>query len=202
MNKKFQKMIFGLLTSLMLFSISGITVNANENNFIFIYETNHVYFDTEENEFIIDLNEFDFNQPLIITEEYVNDAGEIVNATLEFIPAPSTRWSTSNRASTGTWRSSFRSPLTYMSYRFDVTRSGTQWRMSNARDHNFSAAFTSFSNPSLRITRATSTNTFPAEINASVQASVFNNQWVSIFNTTAWMRTTINSSGTMTLSGN
>ena len=59
-----------------------------------------------------------------------------------------------------------------------------------------------FSNDSLKISRSTSTNVYPCEINAKVDADVFDNAWLPLYSGTWLMTTTVNSGGTMTLTWN
>jgi len=154
-----------------------------------------VSFNYEIEEFEVDLDNFDFNQSISEEVSYRNDDGEWVSKGISFTPSLNARAS-SNAASVGAWRSWYNTGVVSMSYWFDVSRSGTQWKMSNARDHQYSGLLTSFSSPSLRITRATSTNSSPAQIDASVVARALG------VSTTWKMQTTINSSGTMRLTHN
>lgn len=86
-----------------------------------------------------------------------------------------------------------------MSYQFDASKSGSHWVISNARNHDYNGVFMTFSNPKLGISRSTSTASFPAEVNASVDISVFDNQWVKLYNSKGIMYTQITDGGTMTL---
>lgn len=52
-----------------------------------------------------------------------------------------------------------------------------------------------FSNDSLKISRSTSTNVYPCEINAKVDADVFDNAWLPLYSGTWLMTTTVNSGG-------
>ena len=58
------------------------------------------------------------------------------------------------------------------------------------------------SHDSLKISRSTSTNVYPCEINAKVDADVFDNAWLPLYSGTWLMTTTVNSGGTMTLTWN
>lgn len=146
-----------------------------------------------------DLNLLDLSMPYSETTQYTDEQGKLCTLTLNFTPAPQNRGSSTNNASVGTWTSSFTAGIINMSYTFDLSKSGSQWVISNARNHKYSGAFMTFSNASLYISRSTSTASFPAEINASVFVSVFDNQWFVISQSTATMYTTVSSSGTMTL---
>jgi len=145
------------------------------------------------------LDDIDLSQPYSKTEYHTDEDGNEITLTLDFTPAPQTRGSSSNDASVGTWTSSYSDATTSMSYKFDVSKSGTQWTISNARTHLYSGLFCTFSDPSLTISRATSTSSFPAEINATVGVSFFDNGWIHIYSTVWWMTTKITSDGTMTL---
>ena len=46
------------------------------------------------------------------------------------------------------------------------------------------------------------TNVYPCEINAKVDADVFDNAWLPLYSGTWLMTTTVNSGGTMTLTWN
>jgi len=148
------------------------------------------------------LDELDLSKTYSDTKVVYDDEGNPITLSFEFEPTPRTRGSSTNNASVGTWTSSVDYGVISMSYKFDLEKYGSQWKMSNARSHQYSGLFTAFSNPRLTISRAISTNTFPCEINASVDASLFDNQWVHIYSGTWLMSTTVNSSGTMTLTWN
>jgi len=149
----------------------------------------------------VELNEFDFSQPFTFVQYVANADGELITVEHSFVPAPQTRGTSSNPASPGTWTSSVNYGVISMSYMFDLAH-GTQWTISNARNHAYSGLFTTFSNPSLTISRATSTNTYAAEINARVDATLFDTQWVKLYSGTWLMSTTVTSGGTMTLTWN
>ena len=59
-----------------------------------------------------------------------------------------------------------------MSYEFDLSKSGSQWKISHGRNFSYFGALCKFSNPQLKISRAVSTNSSPAEIDFSVVATV------------------------------
>ena len=147
----------------------------------------------------VDLEEVDFTEPFTQTVQVETDDETPATFTLEFTPKPQTRGSSSNEAHTGTWTSHYESGIFNMSYQFDLEKSGTQWKMSNPRNHMYSGLFTSFSNPSLKIVRSVSTNTFPCEIDANVTATYFDNQWITIATDTWFMYTTVTHDGTMTV---
>lgn len=148
------------------------------------------------------LNEIDLSQFYTNTSTFYNEDGEPIIVTVEYEPTPQARGSSTNEASVGTWTSKVNYGIISMSYKFDLTKSGSQWKMSNARNHEYSGLFCSFEDSSLTISRAVSTNTFPCEINARVDASVFDNAWIHLYSGTWIMSTTVNSSGTMTLTWN
>jgi len=149
----------------------------------------------------IDLNDLDLTQPFTMTQQFINADGEPVTIEYSFTPALQTRWSSTYTAAVGTWTFSYNS-IASMSFQVDMERSGSQWKLSNARNHTYSAPFTTFSDAKLSISRAVSTSTFPAEVNASVVAKVFDNQWFALYTITAWFTVTVSSSGVVTFSGN
>ena len=143
-------------------------------------------------------DEVDLTKPFTQTIHVDTESETPGILTLTFTPKPQTRGSSTNEASVGTWTSSY-TGINNMSYQFDLEKVGTQWKMSNPRNHTYSRVFTTFSNPSLKISRATSTNTFPCEINASVTAELFDNQWISLGTELWYMYTTVTHDGVMTL---
>lgn len=149
-----------------------------------------------------DLDNLDLTQPYTNTNTVYNEDGDPITVTVNFEPAPMTRGSSTNEAYAGTWTSEVDYGIIQMSYKFDLEKSGSQWKMSNARNHEYRGLFCTFENDSLKITRAVSTNSLPCEINAKVDASVFDNAWVHLYSGTWIMETTVNSSGTMTLTWN
>jgi hypothetical protein len=176
-------------------------------SFVMIITTSLTAFATEETPDTTDdivvavvLDDIDFSQAYSTTEYSVDEDGNTITLTLSYVPALQPRGSTSNPASVGTWTSSYTAGIINMSYKFDVSRSGTQWQISNARTHLYSGLFCTFSDPDLTISRAVSTASFDAEINATVTCLLFDNAWIPLFSSVWWMTTTISSGGTMTLS--
>lgn len=115
-----------------------------------------------------------------------------------YTPAPKTRGSSTTTASTGTWTSHAQLADWYISYQFDLEKSGSQWKMSNGRNFKYTGTIIGFSNADLSISRSVSTNTFPCEINGTVRANHFDNQWVQIIETTWTLTTTVDKNATMT----
>ena len=180
--KKFLSIILSLA---MIFSLSSVA-----------FATGPV--DDQDTLVAIELNEVDLTKPFVKTVQVDAESETPGILTLTFTPKPQTRGSSTNEASVGTWTSSY-TGISNMSYQFDLEKVGNQWKMSNPRNHTYSRVFTTFSNPSLKITRATSTNTFPCEINANVTAELFDNQWVSLGTSLWYMYTTVTHAGVMTL---
>jgi hypothetical protein len=148
----------------------------------------------------IDLGSFDYGMYYQENHHFVDSDGNPVEIELSYTPSVTPTGSTTNDATVGTWTSSYNAVIVNMSYRFDVGRSGAQWTISNGRDHAYSGLFTRYKNPSLKITRGTSTAIYPAEINARVEWEKFDNQWVGpLASGSSTMRTEINSAGKMTL---
>lgn len=102
----------------------------------------------------VDLDNIDLTQPYSDTTVVYTDDNTPVTLTMEFTPAPQTRGSSTNDASVGTWTSHYNDPISSMSYEFDLEKSGSQWKMTNARSHSYSGVLMSFSNPSLKISRS------------------------------------------------
>lgn len=157
----------------------------------------------------LDLNSMDFSKAFTIEETIIDENGNEVVVGLSFEPSKESEFQTTAGsktydASTGTWKSSYNGGIiASMEYRFDVSKSGSQWRISNGRDLDYNALFTKFSNEKLDINRSTSTSTYPAEIRGSVYAQVFDTGWFGpIYSGTAWLKTTINSKGKLTVSWN
>ena len=147
----------------------------------------------------VDLDQVDFTKPFTKSFQVDTRSETPATVTLEFTPAPQTRGSSTNEASEGTWTSKYTIGIFSMSYQFDLEKVRSQWRMSNPRNHMYSGLFTSFSDPSLEIVRAQSTDTFPCEIDANVTATYFDNQWITIGTDTWFLYTTVTHDGTMTL---
>lgn len=180
--KKFLSIILSLA---MIFSLSSAALAAGP-------------VDDQDTLTAIELNEVDLTKPFTKTIQVDTESETPGTLTLTFTPKPQTRGSSTMEASAGTWTSWYKG-ISNMSYQFDLEKVGTQWKMSNPRNHTYSRVFTTFSNPSLKITRAISTNTFPCEINANVTAELFDNQWVSLGTSLWYMYTTVTYDGVMTV---
>lgn len=144
----------------------------------------------------------DFTKTFSDTMVVYDSNGNPITMTLNYVPAPQARGSKTNPAFAGTWTSEVDYGIIQMSYKFDLAKSGSQWKMSNGREHQYRGLFCKFSNDSLNISRATSTNTYPCEINAKVDADVFDNAWIPLYSGTWLMTISVDSRGTMTLTWN
>lgn len=156
---------------------------------------------TQEAVIDVNLDSLDLSKPYTKIKEYKDAEGNPYTLEMKFTPntiAPQAGSST-NPASVGTWTSSYDNGIISHSYQFDLSKSGAQWVISNARNHAYTGIFISFRNPRLYISRATSTASFPAEVNASVEMTLFDNQWVKIYDGQGVMYTQVTSGGTMTL---
>ncbi|GGI98299.1 hypothetical protein [Paenibacillus hunanensis] len=152
-----------------------------------------------------DLNKVNFTLPFTETKQYSDSKGNEYTVTNTFTPIKSsisTQGTESNQAYTGTWTSKVTYGISTMSYRFDLTKTGSQFQITNARNQEYWGLFTQFADPSLTITRGTSTASFPAEINSSVTAKMFDNAWVPLGSSRWIAYTTVTSSGWMTLTWN
>jgi hypothetical protein len=89
-----------------------------------------------------------------------------------------------------------------MQYDFDVSRSGSHWKISNGRNLVAHAIISTIEGKSLKINRATSTSAYAAEIMGTCTIKVLDTPIGSAATIDAWIKTTINDSGTLTVSGN
>ena len=87
-----------------------------------------------------------------------------------------------------------------MSYDFDVSMSGSHWKISNARNLIVGMPLTQISNKSLVIGRSISAIGMPAEVTGSCTLK----RSVGVYNSTidAWIKTTVSDDGVLTVSGN
>jgi len=144
------------------------------------------------------------NKPFVIQETYKNVNGEDIEVILAYEPEfnPMERLGFTKNASAGAWTVWASLGIASHSYKFDLTKNGSGWRISNARAHKYSGLITtSFSNPKLKISRANSTANFAAEINGSVVSKskigpIPAGTW------TWWIDTTVTHSGTMKMRHN
>lgn len=152
----------------------------------------------------VDLNSLDLNQPFSEKTSFTDQNGKPAVLTLSYTPATksSKNLLSSNQASAGTWTSTVNMAVITMSYTFDVSKSGSEWKISSPRALSYSGLFCTFSNSKLSVSHAISSSSIPAEIDASVDAEVFNNAWVHLYSATWTMNTTITHSGTMTVNHN
>lgn len=141
----------------------------------------------------LDLNSMDFSKAFTIEETIIDENGIEVVVGLSFEPSKESEFQTTAgsktyKASTGTWRAYYKGGIiASMEYRFDVSKSGSQWKISNGRDLSYHALFTKFSKEKLVINRSKSTSTYPAEIRGSVYAQFFDTGWVgTIYSGTAY----------------
>lgn len=130
-----------------------------------------------------DLNTMDLSQPFSQTESYTDENGTPVVVTVSYMPAVQTRGSKTATATSGTWTSRASYGVISMSYQFYLSKSSSQWHISNARNLSYSGILCSFSNPSLYISRATSSSSTPAEVNGSVTAKTAVNSSVCLLTT-------------------
>lgn len=162
--------------------------------------------DTDEATIVVDMNNIDVSQPYEITKEFVNDRGETVTLRAVYTPAEPTAvpmWSHSYEATVGTWTSYFDgSIIDGMSYQYDVSRSGTHWKISNARNHVAHCILSTIRDKSLTINRAVSTPTYPAEVMGMCTVEVIDTPIGNLMTVDAWIKTTISDSGVLTVSGN
>lgn len=149
-----------------------------------------------------DLNEIDLNKSFTLTERYVDENGTPVDIKSTYTPVVQTRGSSTTTATVGTWKSEVTYGVVGMSYEFDLSKSGTQWEISNGRNLNYHGVLCSFSDASLKISRAVSTDSFPAEINASVTAAIGAPEGVTVVSSVFLLNTKVSSGGTVTTTWN
>lgn len=180
MKNKIMSLTLALIMCLSL-SIPAFAVSAEDTN-------------NPSESISVDIQSIDTTRPHHYSKTFNNNGEE---ATIELIYEPSVQTrsgSSETPASEGTITTKYTGVIS-MSFKFDLSRSGSQWKISNARDHTYSALFTNFSDPSLKITRAVSTNSYPAEVNSSVQASLVAEV---IYSTTWLLSATVSSDGIIT----
>lgn len=155
---------------------------------------------TEENDNMdIGLNAIDMTTSHRFCQTFIVDGKE---ATVELIYEPSIQSRSGYKdydAVVGTWTSKYNSVIVTMSYKFDISRSGSQWKISNPRNLTVSAFGGSISDRNLTVYRAVSTNSYPAEITGSAEAAMFVD---ILYSTTFLLGTTITSAGVLTVSWN
>jgi hypothetical protein len=111
--------------------------------------------------------------------------GSTIETTIEFVTNTNgLSRASSNPASAGTWSAKCSVGIYVLAYNFDLEKSGSYWKISNARNLSSGGAFTSTKCKSLTIGRALETSTFAAEVTGSADVSFFDNQWISILECT------------------
>ncbi len=142
-----------------------------------------------------DLNEIDLSEPYYEVNEYVDENGNIYTITNEFEPiVANTKGTSTENASVGTWTTSYNG-IVRMSFKWDLTKSGSSWKISNAREHLYSAPLSSFQDPVLEISRSLSTSSFPAEVYATVQANMIDGY---VYSSTWLLRASVSQGGIVT----
>ena len=173
---KWLKSFSCFLLSCVLMAGASIPAFASENTKAFLPPDSSIHTET-------DLNRMDLSKPFSETEQYTDENGTSVIVTVSYTPAPATRGSSTTTASSGTWTSKATYGVISMSYQFNLSKSGTEWKITNGRNLHYSGVLCSFSNPSLRISRSVSTASSPAEINGSVTAKTAVNSAVCLLTT-------------------
>ena len=154
----------------------------------------------------VDFSTLDLKTPFEIKEEFVNEKGETETVGVVFTPDPNykpeLRWSETYDATVGTWTSYYDGIAADMSYDFDLSKSGSHWKISNPRGPWVSVALSSVSDKKLVINRAISAPSYLAEIMGSCTIEVLDVQWGQAATIDAWIKTTVSDSGTLKVSGN
>lgn len=172
----FLKKLYGVLITVFLTINTVMPVFASANSEPLLPPKSHVIMET-------DLNGMDISKPFSTTENFRDMNGIPVAIVITYSPAPQTRGSSTTTASSGTWTSKASYGAISMSYQFDLAKSGSEWRISNGRNLNYSGVLCTFSNPNLSISRSVSTSTVPAEINGSVTGKTAVNSAVCLLTT-------------------
>ena len=84
---------------------------------------------------------------------------------------------------------------------YDVSRSGSHWKISNARNLKAHCILSTIKDKSLTINRSTSTSTYPAEVMGMCTVELIDTPIGHVMSIDAWIKTTISDSGTLTVSG-
>lgn len=165
--------------------------------------------DENHNELNIDMNSdcFDVTQPYEVSKTIVNDDGEKIVIGAIYTPNqdynPKLRWSSTKNASVGTWTSYYDGGIACsMSYSFDVSRSGSHWKISNGRNLVANALLSTIESKKLSINRSISSANYPAEIMGVCSIKVLDTPIGSAATIDAWIKTVISDSGKLTVSGN
>lgn len=142
------------------------------------------------------LDDLDLTAPFSEIEEYTTPGGEVVTVGVSFTPAPQTRGSGTYQATVGKWSTWMSYGVFYMAFDFDLSHSGS-WRISNARNLVINCALMTVKEKSLQIGRASSTSTLPATVAANALCSVFDNQWVHLWDVTYILSVEVYNDGTI-----
>lgn len=163
--------------------------------------------DVEDSQIEVDMDSFDITQPYEISKQYTDEDGNVVTIGAIYEPKPSIqpliKWNKTYKASVGTWTSYYDgSIVASMRYTFDVSRSGSHWKISNGRNLSANALLSTIEGKRLSINRSISTATYPAEIYGECTIKVLDTPIGSAATLDAWIKTTISDSGTLTVCGN
>ena len=162
---KLKKISCAVMSFVMLFAMSTSVFAAEKTTEDFSTPQKSIVCQTN-------LDEMDLSKSFTLTESYTDNNGTPITITSTFKQALQTRGSSTTTASAGSWTSKASYGIVGMSYEFDLSKSGSQWKISHGRNFSYFGALCKFSNPQLKISRAVSTNSSPAEIDSSVVATV------------------------------
>lgn len=197
MKKTIKKLIGFILLSTMLLSNSIVSFAASTDSIT-----------SETTSLEINMESLDLAKPHEISKQYVNENGDIVIIGAIYTPnedynpiAP--LWSESYNAVVGTWTSYYDGSVACsMSYDFDVNRSGSHWSISNARNFSVHALISTVEAKELKINRAVSSASYAAEVRGQCTLKMLDTPLGSAATVEAWIKTTVNDAGTLTVSGN
>ncbi len=155
----------------------------------------------------IDMNKLDLALPITITKEQTKDNGEVVIITSKYTPNKNYNSNillkdTTGNATVGSWKTTVSNIAGSMSFEYDLSKSGSSWKISNARNFSLSVVLSTISNKSLTINRSTSTASYPAEVYANADINVLDTTWGSGATVNAWIKVTVSNSGVITTTHN
>lgn len=151
--KVFLKRLMVLLTAISVLIVGNASIAFANDSF-------------HAEKFSLNLNEFDKSQPYVETIHFEKD-GEPGWIKLTYTPAL-----TRDAATEGTWKSEAFWVVAGMSYSFDLSKSGSEWKISNARDLSVNCVGGTVQDQSLSINRSVSSASKPAEVTGKMTCNV------------------------------
>ena len=162
--------------------------------------------ETDEDSLLIDLNALDLSESIRIEKTIFDENGNEVTIGLSYTPEePQVQpyWSKDYEATESTWTAYYNGfIINNMSYEFDVSKSGSHWKISNARNLTASHILATIENKSLTINRAISTPSYPAEVMGMCTVNLIETEIGTLRTWDAWIKSEITDDGVLTISGN